>query len=130
MANLKKHIAVGASIGAGLLVLLNIIKQLNQKENDPAYQFNWGELVCKAVLGAAIGGIAGALPDLLEPATSPHHRKFFHSITTAGIISLSLSKCNGSNLSAEEKELINVAGTGYLSHLLLDSGTAMALPIL
>jgi membrane-bound metal-dependent hydrolase YbcI (DUF457 family) len=130
MPNLKKHVTVGATVGASLLALLNIIKQLNQKDENPAYQFNWNELAGKVVLGATIGGIAGAIPDFLEPATSPNHRKFFHSVTTAGLISFGLAKCAFSKLSDEEKELIHVAGSGYLSHLLLDSGTIMALPIL
>lgn len=34
------------------------------------------------VLGGIAGGLLGAnLPDIIEPATSSHHRKFFHSYT-------------------------------------------------
>ena len=37
------------------------------------------------VAGAAGAG-AGLLPDLLEPADSPNHRLFFHSLAAAGIV--------------------------------------------
>lgn len=40
-----------------------------------------------------LGGVAAALftnlPDLLEPATSPNHRAFFHSIFFAAFVGVS-----------------------------------------
>jgi membrane-bound metal-dependent hydrolase YbcI (DUF457 family) len=41
---------------------------------------SWPEL-----LGAGLSGVAGAfLPDIIEPATNPNHRSFFHSISFMG----------------------------------------------
>jgi len=36
-------------------------------------------------IGGIVGGwVGGVLPDILEPATSPHHRKVMHSVVAAG----------------------------------------------
>jgi len=44
-------------------------------------KLSWPEL-----LGAGLSGVAGAfLPDIIEPATSPNHRSFFHSLTFMGV---------------------------------------------
>jgi membrane-bound metal-dependent hydrolase YbcI (DUF457 family) len=69
------------------------------------------------------------LPDILEPASSPNHRKFFHSVTAATVIGIGMYKANKSNLTENHKELINLAGFSYLSHLVLDGETEFGLPL-
>lgn len=45
-----------------------------------------GALALAELVGGGIGGAGGAaLPDLLEPATSSYHRKFFHAVMPAGV---------------------------------------------
>lgn len=39
-----------------------------------------------AAAGWIGGHCLGTLPDILEPATSPNHRQFFHSLVFAGIL--------------------------------------------
>ncbi len=129
MANFKKHAATGGGIGLALTAIINILQQKNRENGDPNYKFDWGELIAKSLAGSSIGAFCGVLPDILEPATSPHHRKFFHSVTAATAIGYGMYKANTSNLSESDKELINLAGAGYLSHLVLDSETEFGLPM-
>jgi len=69
------------------------------------------------------------LPDILEPATSPNHRNFFHSVAAGTAIGVGMYKANRSNLPESNKELINLPGACYLSHLVLDSETEFGLPL-
>ena len=74
------------------------------------------------------------LPDLLEPATNPHHRQFFHSVSFLVMLGYGLKKAydwkpedNGGQLL---RFLILCAGAGYISHLVLDGLTPKSLPLL
>ena len=81
--------------------------------------------------GAGIGAVAGVLPDIIEPATNPNHRKLFHSVLTGAAVTYGMYKGNTSeNLNHEAKTTINIVGSAYLSHLVLDSGTPKGLPII
>jgi membrane-bound metal-dependent hydrolase YbcI (DUF457 family) len=75
----------------------------------------------------------GRLPDLLEPATSPNHRQFFHSFTTLSLTGAALYKTykwEPEDEFGEILRLIAIAGLGaYISHLVLDSSTPKGLPI-
>jgi membrane-bound metal-dependent hydrolase YbcI (DUF457 family) len=72
MANRKQHAILGATVGVGGYALYSCMK----KE-----KLSWPEL-----LGAGLSGVVGAfLPDIIEPATSPNHRSFFHSVTFMGV---------------------------------------------
>ena len=57
---------------------------------------------------AAAGCIGGycfaTLPDVVEPATSPHHRQFFHSLLFAGILGYGLYKLYGWDPETPEAE--------------------------
>lgn len=129
MPNFKKHAATGAGVGIVLTALTNYFQQQKRRDTDPAYQFDWSEFLVKTFAGGSVGAFCGVLPDLLEPATYPGHRKFFHSITTATAIGYGMYSANKSNLSQADKELINIAGSCYFSHLILDSGTPAGLPL-
>ena len=129
MANFKKHAATGAGVGLALTAIVNYFQQQKRKELDPTYKFDWTEFIGKSLAGGGIGAFCGVLPDLIEPATCPNHRKFFHSITAASAIGYGMYKANSSDLPDKDKELINLAGASYLSHLLLDSETEFGLPL-
>lgn len=84
-------------------------------------------------------GIAGSfavigvlLPDIFEPASSPGHRKFFHSLLLAGLIISFYVMLNKKIITVENedvKRIINYLGFGYGMHLLQDSTTKMNLPL-
>jgi membrane-bound metal-dependent hydrolase YbcI (DUF457 family) len=40
------------------------------------------------IAGGLLCSILTALPDIIEPATSPHHRQFFHGIAFAALLVL------------------------------------------
>lgn len=74
------------------------------------------------------------LPDLLEPATSPNHRQFFHSLVFASLLGVGLYKLHQWEPDAVAdkfwKALGMLAISGYLIHLALDATTAKSLPLI
>ena len=131
MPNSKKHATVGGVLGLSLFAINNFIKQYNQKQSDPNYKFDWTELALTSFAGGAIGAVAGLLPDILEPATSPNHRKIFHSTLTVIGLGMGLAHVQSTTkFGKEEKQVITTAGICYLSHLVLDSNTPAGLPLL
>jgi membrane-bound metal-dependent hydrolase YbcI (DUF457 family) len=84
-------------------------------------------------LGASfmLGGLAGALPDILEPPLHRRHRSFFHSFTTLSAAAYTFTRIDeNEDLSDDQKILLKAALAAYLSHLLLDSRTPVGLPLL
>jgi len=121
MSNRNPHLLVGCLSGVGLYLLSN---QKNTEEKS------FGELAC--VGGAsAIGGI---MPDLLEPATNPNHRTFFHSVAFGILLGYGVKKGHDLIKNKEWGKLvlliITAFSVGYFSHLLLDGMTPKGLPIL
>jgi membrane-bound metal-dependent hydrolase YbcI (DUF457 family) len=80
---------------------------------------------------AGIGALAGALPDMLEPATSPHHRSTFHSVGL-GIFGLMAFRTlmPGGLPNQQLETVLKAFGLAYCSHLVLDATTPMSLPLL
>jgi inner membrane protein len=82
----------------------------------------------------ALGAICTNLPDILEPATSPNHRKLFHSVTCAVAIAVGINKAwhwkPEDDLGRLARFVVLVAGAGYLAHLALDATTKRSLPII
>ncbi len=84
-------------------------------------------------------GIAGSfavigvlLPDILEPASNPGHRKFFHSLLLAGLLITFFVMLNKKIITIENddvRRIINYLGIGYGVHLLQDSTTKKKLPL-
>jgi membrane-bound metal-dependent hydrolase YbcI (DUF457 family) len=110
--------AISGAVCAGLDILLQ-----QARRKDGRTSIDWGE-----VLGWAAGGaLLGLLPDMLEPASSPNHRRFFHSIALAAGITRSLCKKEVGNRS---DDLLFLSGTAYLSHLAADACTPKCLPLL
>jgi membrane-bound metal-dependent hydrolase YbcI (DUF457 family) len=118
----KEHLIAGLAVGA----VVNGVIQWLECLDDKTKRFDWGEfLVCTAA-----GGAAALLPDILEPADSPNHRKFFHSITAAGLVVYSISGRHTSGYSASVRKILMVLGMGYLSHLALDCTTPQAIDLI
>ena len=92
-----------------------------------------GIQTAKPLLGGAAAAFLTKLPDILEPATSPNHRQFFHSVAFAGLLCVAfheLGKWQPESAGGEFlKTLGQVAIPAYLIHLLLDSLTAKSLPL-
>jgi inner membrane protein len=92
------------------------------------------ETAAHAVAGCAGGYCFGTLPDLIEPATSPHHRQFFHSLIFAGVMGYGLYRLYQWEPGSPEFKVIRmiglIAGGAYLVHLALDATTKRSLPLL
>ena len=81
-----------------------------------------------------IGKNAGRIPDLLEPATSPNHRKFFHSWMALGAMSYGWKKAYDREPETDLEKFLRyvalVGGAAAISHLVLDSLTPKSLPLI
>lgn len=86
------------------------------------------------LIGGAVGHVAAQLPDLLEPATSPHHRQFLHSWTMTIAIGYGLKKAYDWQPETNEerfyRSMLLIVGAAYFSHLVLDSFTKKSLPLI
>jgi inner membrane protein len=82
----------------------------------------------------ALGAWCTNLPDILEPPTSPNHRKVFHSVACAIAVGLCMKKAWGwkpdDDLQRLARFVVLVAGAGYLAHLALDASTQRSLPLI
>ncbi len=122
MPNAKEHLIAGLAVGA----VVNGAIQWLEGIDDPSKPFDWGELfACSLAAGAA-----ALLPDILEPANSPRHRQFFHSLTAAALVAHAMSGKHTDNYSAPACRLLAVLGMGYLSHIALDCTTPAAIDII
>ncbi len=130
MSNFKEHLKTGAVSGLLVASISNIIKQRNEMKNNPNYKFNLGELIINSTTGTIFGAIGGILPDKIEPAKNPHHRKFFHSKSTLAFISYKTYQYNNKEFPHIIKNSINSFTAGYASHLILDSMTPKGLPVI
>lgn len=108
---------------AGLAVGLHLADR-EQKEGKPTLQ---------PLVGGFAASVLTRLPDLLEPACTPNHRQFFHSVVFASLLGVGLYKLH--QWHPEEttdkfwKTLGMLAVSSYLIHLALDATTAKSLPI-
>lgn len=92
------------------------------------------ETAAHAMVGCAGGYCLGTLPDLLEPATSPHHRQFFHSMAFTAVLAYGLYRLYHWDPSSPELKALRlvglIAGGAYLVHLTLDATTKRSLPLI
>lgn len=83
-------------------------------------------------------GVAAALmpslPDLLEPALHPNHRKFFHSVTFVLLIAQGMRHAYKWETQNEweriARALMLAGGAAYLAHLARDAFTSKSLPLI
>lgn len=112
------HAIIGALVSLGLYGLYKYLKQ--EKPTIPG-----------ALGSLLVGGLAGVLPDVFEPATSPNHRSFFHSIAIlVMLVSGNLKVWESQKLTEDQKLVISLLSAGYGSHLLSDSRTPKSIPFL
>jgi membrane-bound metal-dependent hydrolase YbcI (DUF457 family) len=120
MANSGTHLMVGGMVGLSGMIFLKWVR--NEKLTF------W-----EGVGGVLVGCFGACLPDLLEPANNPQHRKALHSVAVGGAgIPFSISKIyeGAWSLTQGEKDILIVLLLGYFSHLVLDGRTPRGLPIL
>lgn len=95
-------------------------------------KLNSAESILSLIMAPLAGAAGGVIPDKLEPATSPDHREFYHSLAGGSAIGIGLSKIpiNTENINLN---LFNVclrsSGIGYVTHLVQDAGTPKSIPI-
>ena len=88
----------------------------------------------KLFVNALLAALTTNLPDLIEPASNPHHRQFFHSVVFGSVVASSALKLY--QWQTEEdwekvfRQILLVWSGAYLIHLLADSFTPRGLSIL
>lgn len=121
MSNGMEH-KIGAAWSAGLAMLLD------------DFSSNGKISIEKGVAGAGVGLCLGTLPDIIEPATSPNHRKFFHSYGMVFCVGGATYKLYKWQPNTNEEKIIRffglAASVAYLTHLAMDSRTPKGLPVL
>lgn len=87
----------------------------------------------EALINSSVAVLATNLPDLLEPATNPHHRQFFHCVAFGGLVASAgymLYEWNPEERwECIVRNLLLVGCGSYLLHLLADSFTPRGLPL-
>lgn len=118
MPNRETHAELGILAGAGIYLL----SKKSQKEIPTQ----------RGVLTSSLIGLSlGILPDLLEPATNPNHRKFCHSGTFLLILLVGAKKIyENPNIKPEVKQALLAGVASYSSHLLADSTTPKGIPLI
>lgn len=128
MPNGKTHALVGASAGAAISLWA-------LRDRDEEIQ----NLLSQLFLSGTLGSVAGRLPDILEPATSPNHRAFFHSFAFGFMISYvgvkawkSLKeKYLGSDDATRILIILGLVGiVAFVLHLVMDGFTPKGLPLI
>lgn len=115
MPRRSTHIAVGA--GAGILADLFI--QWLEWGGRPDFRIDVGRLL----IAGGIGAVAGTLPDILEPATSPNHRGVFHSATSGYAVWWACKGQHTEALDPNVRSILQAFAVGFGSHLAADSIT-------
>ncbi len=127
MPNFSTHCKTGAIIGAGWGFVIAMHEQKTGQD------FDWGKLLNYMAAGA-LGGLTGSIvPDFLEPANNPNHRSVAHSCTTGIFFTNEVLKTFAQNISPNKGSkwvFLTAMSIGYVSHLVLDSGTPKGLPFL
>jgi hypothetical protein len=143
----KVRFITGAAVGA----TVNIIIQSAQMAMDYNREFDWNEFFLCAGAGAFAGlgprlcrrpaaetwnqetpnlqrpdarNLLHLLPDVLEPATSPNHRQFFHNVVAAGLIACAISGKHTLKFSRPTRLFLWAFGMSYLSHIACNSSSA------
>lgn len=75
-----------------------------------------------------------SLPDILEPAVHPNHRRFFHSVTFGATVAYAMLRAYKWETQEPWEHLARVAvlagGAAYLAHLVRDAFTDKSLPLI
>lgn len=119
MASGKAHMLAGCA--TGLLVSCYDQSGRTEASHNP-------------VIAGCLGSLAAKLPDILEPATNPHHRQFCHSLLVLGAVGYGFKRVYEWEPKDDMESFLRVlalaATAGYISHLLLDGITPRSLPLI
>ncbi len=116
--NRKEHLLIS---GFGTF-LIDIINQNKEKGFVDLRQ---------SLFSGFCGAIGGIIPDVIEPATNPNHRDFFHSGMMGGLIFFWEDKLRQNEIiNPQLKKAILDFSCGYKLHLLVDSATPKSLPLI
>ena len=121
MPRRQQHIESSAAATALVACVTDLAVQDARRQVDPLFQPDLGRTLSLGLAGYAIGAVAGTWPDVLEPATTPRHREFFHSWTAFGLLAWGTARLLQSTADPTAKWLGGMAATGYLVHLLDDA---------
>jgi len=80
MSNRRQHAIAGAAAGAGAALF-------QVRPSAPPF-----ETLLEALGGAGGGFVGSALPDLIEPATSPNHRDVAHSVAASTALTVKTAR--------------------------------------
>lgn len=128
MPNRDTHLIAGALAGAALPLILPRDKEEHLLD-----------VIAEMFFTGSAGSIAGILPDILEPAESPNHREFFHSVGFGALLGYGEVKVvqylvtEFDSLDNMERFLLILAASsiiGLLLHLAMDGFTPKGLPLL
>lgn len=118
MASAKVHMIAGAVVG--------VVVAAQETSST-------GKSPLGLLTSGGFAAFATRLPDVLEPATNPHHRQFFHSWLFGAMIGkLTYDTYRWQPATDSEKlvrYLLLLVGGAYLAHLVLDLGTPRSLPL-
>ena len=116
MASAKQHALIGGGLAAACWIL-------NCKfVNRPV---NLGEVL----VAGGVGAVGGLLPDFLEPAIRPNHRRFFHSyVAGAFLVHANRELSKKVEIRSDTRRAVHLASLGFLSHLVADAQTQKGLP--
>lgn len=88
----------------------------------------------KQAVAACGGALFGTLPDLLEPASNPRHRQFFHSLACAALVGYACHRLYHWQPETVSDQFVRgallIAGGSFLTHLAMDAFSPQGLPLL
>ena len=117
MASGKQHVLIGAGIGVAAWLLY--CKFADRPIN-----------LLETALAAGVGAIGGLVPDLLEPALHPNHRRFFHSYAAGGLLAIANHHVlQNRAIDPGLRAAVHLGSLGFASHLWADAGTPKGLPL-
>jgi inner membrane protein len=120
MANYQGHLVAGAITGGSVDVIRKIIEKKPLELRD----------IILLSLQVCVGSVGGVLPDRLEPAIHPHHRKFFHSILFLSLIGVGLFLLwDNKGIADWIKWLLTALAVAFIIHLIIDGFTPAGLPV-
>jgi len=92
-----------------------------------------GQATLRPLLDGAAGALLTSLPDKLEPAIHPNHRQFFHGVVFAAGVGYATYRAYKWQPTDDWERILRwlviIGGVAYLTHLVLDAGTAKSLPL-
>jgi len=124
MANSADHLKAGLISGAVVTGLTSYMRA--GRQGRPIIL---ADVLRDALVGLLAAGVGSILPDVVEPPRHPGHRSVFHSrLTLVSVPVVGAMLINSADLSESGVAFWEGLAVGYVSHLVLDSGTPSGLP--